>query len=61
MLRKLSSNFVLKEIAELLTIMIATRFLDSNVGNNRFQLIFGSIDHNSMIVTYRVFQGSWAF
>ena len=40
--------------AELLTIMIATRFLDSIVGNNRFQSIFGSIDHNSMNVTYRV-------
>ena len=36
---------------ELLTIMIATRFLDSIVGNNRFQSIFGSIDHNSVIVT----------
>ena len=31
--------------------MIATRFLDSIVGNNQFQSIFGSIDHNSMIVT----------
>ena len=39
------------KIAELLTIMIVTRFLDSIVGNNRFQSIFGSIDHNSMIVT----------
>ena len=37
---------------ELLTIMIATRFLDLIVGNNRFQSIFGSIDHNSMVVTY---------
>ena len=27
--------------AELLTIMIATRFLDSIVGNNRFQSSFG--------------------
>ena len=39
------------KIAELLTIMIVTRFLDSIVGNNRFQSIFGSIDHNSIIVT----------
>ena len=31
--------------------MIVTRFLDWIVGNNKFQLIFGSIDHNSMIVT----------
>ena len=37
---------------ELLTIMIATRFLDSVVGNNRFQSIFCSIHHNIMIVTY---------
>ena len=37
--------------SELLTIMIATRFLDSIVGNNQFQSIFGSINHNSMIVT----------
>jgi len=33
-------------------IMIETRFLDSIVGKNRFQSIFGSIDHNSTIVTY---------
>ena len=32
--------------------MIATRFFDSIVGNNQFQSIFGSIDNNSMIVTY---------
>ena len=37
---------------ELLTIMIATRLLDSIVGNNRFQSIFSSIDHNSMIVVW---------
>ena len=34
---------------EFLTIMIAARFLDSTVGNNRFQSIFGSIDHNGRI------------
>ena len=38
-------------LAELLTIMIVTRFLDSTVGDNRFQPISGSIDHNSVIVT----------
>ena len=32
-------------------IMIATRFLDLIVGNNRFQSIDGSIDHNSMTMT----------
>jgi len=32
-------------------IMITTKFLDLIVGNNRFQSIFGSINHNSMIVT----------
>ena len=37
--------------AELLTIMIETTFLDSIVGNNWFQSIFGLIDHNSMNVT----------
>ena len=31
--------------------MIPTRFLNSIIGNNQFQSIFGSIDHNSMIVT----------
>ena len=31
--------------------MIATKFLDWIVGNNRFQSIFGSNDYNSMIVT----------
>ena len=31
--------------------MVVTRFLDSIVGNNRFQSLFGSLDHNSMIVT----------
>ena len=36
---------------ELLTIMIATRFVYSIVGNDRLQSISGSIDHNSMIVT----------
>ena len=35
---------------ELLTIMITSRLLDSIVGNNRFQSIFSSINHNSMIV-----------
>ena len=37
--------------AELLMIMIATRFFDSIFDNNPFQSIFGPIDHNSMIVT----------
>ena len=32
-------------------IMIATRFLESIVSNNHFRSIFGSINHNSMIVT----------
>ena len=36
---------------ELLMIMIVTRFLDSIVGNNQFQSILCSIDHNRMIVT----------
>ena len=31
--------------------MIATKIFDSIVGNNRFKSIFGSMDHNSMIVT----------
>ena len=35
---------------ELLKIMITSRFLDFIVGNNRLPSIFGSIDHNSMIV-----------
>ena len=35
--------------------MIVTIFLDLIVGNNLFQSIFGSIDHNSMIVTTRIF------
>ena len=39
------------EDEDLLTMMIATRFFDSIVGNNRFQSIFGSIVHNSMIMT----------
>ena len=30
-------------------VMIATRFMDSIVGNTRFQSVFGSVDHNSMI------------
>ena len=38
--------------SELLTIMIATKFLDLIFGNNRFQKIFGSINHKSMIVTF---------
>ena len=38
-------------IPELLTIMIATRFLDLIVGNNRFQSIIGAMDHNSILVT----------
>ena len=33
--------------------MIATTFFDSIDVNNRFQSIFGSIDHNSMILTYK--------
>ena len=41
---------ILQLSSELLTIMIATRFLDLIVGNNRFQSILGSIDHNNMIV-----------
>ena len=39
------------KVAELLRIMIPTRFFDSIVVNNRFHSIFGSIDHNSMIMT----------
>ena len=31
--------------------MIATRFLDLIVGNDRFQSVFGSLDYNSMIAT----------
>ena len=45
------SNRKFNIIAELLTIMITTRFLDSIGIKNRFQPIFGSISHNSMIVT----------
>ena len=37
--------------SELLTIMI--RFSDWIAGNNLFQSIFGSIDHNSMIMRYK--------
>ena len=37
---------------DLLTIMIATRFFELIVSNNRFKFIIGSIDHNRMIVTY---------
>ena len=38
------------QFTRVLTIMIATRFLDLIVGNNRFQSIFASIDHISMMV-----------
>ena len=37
--------------AELLTIMIAPTIFYSIVVNNRFQSIFSSMDHNSMMVT----------
>ena len=37
--------------AELLTIMMATRFLSSIVGNDRIQSLFCSIHRNSMIMT----------
>ena len=32
-------------------VMIATRFFDLIVGNNRLESIDGSINHNSMIMT----------
>ena len=38
-------------LPQLLMVMIVTRFLDLIVGNDWFQSIFGSIDHNSMIMT----------
>ena len=38
-------------LQELLTIMIATRTFDLIVGNDQFQYIFCTINHNSMIVT----------
>ena len=46
----LAKTYNLDFQAELLTITIATRILDSIVGNNKFQLIFGSIYHGSDIV-----------
>ena len=40
--------------SELLTIMIVTIFFDSIVGKNWFQFIFGTIDHNSMILNFQL-------
>ena len=54
----IDSWLAIRKISELLTIMIETRFLDLIVGNNQFQSIFGSIDHNSMIVTTRIFNST---
>ena len=54
----IDSWLAIRKISELLTIMIETRFLDFIVSNNQFQSIFGSIDHNSMIVTTRIFNST---
>ena len=45
------STYLVQLGTELLMIMIATGFLDSIVDNNLFQSIFGSNDHNSIIMT----------
>ena len=49
---ELTFPYCLYIFPELLTIMIATRFLDSIVFNNQFQSIVGSNDHTCVIVTW---------